>query len=111
MPADTRQRITVYFSCPVCGATDIEAKVRCRTQDNPVVQWVEETLSYAMKRAHDAYSPKCKYNHATNVKIPINEDQKGVENWIGKFAEWKNDCPQTPEIKPDETPGHSNSHW
>lgn len=73
-------RISVLYSCILCGLRDITVHVPARMDPDAedVVRWMEDVVLVAIGNDHHLRSPHCPTRRLQDLKIPIT----GAE-WIG----------------------------
>lgn len=92
-------KLTLWYTCDVCGADREEVKVRARAEDENVVFYVEQVVGYAVGREHSKNHPDCPAKKLTHLMFQVPDDAR----WIGDpLATYDNKRPPKDGYKPVE---------
>ena len=67
------QKLTVKYSCTLCGLHRVTCGVEQRVDGQDIVEWME-SLGEALSRDHDKRSPGCHPKSLSEVMIPLPDD-------------------------------------
>jgi len=63
--------IGILYSCSMCGLKDAEVRVRFRSTNENVIEWMKGIVEPSLGADHAARSPDCHPKELQNVKIPV----------------------------------------
>lgn len=68
--------IECMATCAHCGLVDLRFYVPVRKDGQDVVEWMHKVFTPKASEAHHFWSPHCRPDQLTNVKIPMSS--KGI---------------------------------
>jgi len=63
--------IGILYSCSLCGINKREVKVRFRSPNEDVIEWMKGVVEPSLGEDHAAHSPDCHPESLQNVMIPV----------------------------------------
>jgi hypothetical protein len=68
-------KITIQYSCFLCGLKDVPVEVKERSQDQDLMDWMND-VGILLSGDHNVKSPNCRPKQLSNIKIPISGRDK-----------------------------------